>query len=252
MLTTNNIKNIKSLQQKKYRTQVGLFVAEGHRLVSDLLNTSIYMQQVYFTPEWGENVPKGDNRFVQITAKDMGRISGLKTPATVIAIANTPKYQIKVSNLKNSLTIALDNIQDPGNLGTIIRLADWFGIGTIISSPDTADAFSPKVVQSTMGAIARVKVIYTELTPFLKEAVAENIPIYGSFLNGSNIYGCSLPQHGIVILGNEGNGISKELETLVEHRITIPSFTGENSTSESLNVAVAAAIICSEFRRRTI
>lgn len=252
MLTANTIKLIKSLQQKKFRNQEGRFVAEGQRLVSDLLQSTLSIDQVYYTTEWENNSQIVDNRFHPISAKDMARISGLKTPTSVLAVAKIPENSLEINQIKNSLTLALDNIQDPGNLGTIIRLADWFGIRTIVCSAETADAFSPKVVQATMGAIARVKVIYVDLIPFLNDASAQKIPVFGTFLNGDNIYSAQLPKNGIVVLGNEGNGISDEVSKRITQRITIPSFTEFGPTSESLNVAMATAIVCSEFRRRTM
>ncbi len=252
MLTANSIKFIKSLQLKKFRNLEGLFVAEGSRLVNDLLQSTISIQQVYHTADWENNSQIEDNRFQLISAKEMTRISGLTTPTSVLAIAKIPEIALDINQTRNSLTLALENIQDPGNLGTIIRLADWFGIRTIVCSAETADAFAPKVVQATMGAIARVKVIYADLIPFLQDASTHKIPVFGTFLNGDNIYSAPLAKNGIVVLGNEGNGISNDVSGLVTQRITIPSFTEDGTTSESLNVAMATAIVCSEFRRRII
>ena len=152
----------------------------------------------------------------------------------------------------DNLILVLDQIQDPGNLGTIIRLASWFGIEYIVCSPDTVDCYNPKVVQATMGAIAHVKVLYTDLSLFLNESILKGRTIYGTFLDGDNIYGSELKENGIIILGNEGNGISKEIEKIVTNRLFIPSYQSSARNVESLNVSIAAAIVCSEFRRKKI
>lgn len=252
MLTANTIKFIRSLQQKKQRKLSGLFVAEGHRLVSDLLASSLKLESIYYTNGWLPDDYDLDNRFVEVSPKDMSRISGLTTPTPVLALGQIPTNQLNINQLASKLVLALDSIQDPGNMGTIIRLADWFGIKQIICSTDSADAFAPKVVQSTMGAIARVGIHYTNLSECIASAKAANISIYGTFLEGDNIYTQNLDSNGVIVLGNEGKGLSKEIEALVSKRITIPSFCIDENTSESLNVAMATAIVCSEFRRRTI
>lgn len=252
MLTANTIKFIKSLQQKKQRKQSGLFVAEGHRLVSDLIASSLKINSIYYTPEWDFNKRIHDQSYTEISTKEMGRISGLTSPSPVVAVCPIPEYRFTINQSLSNLTLALDGVQDPGNMGTIIRLADWFGINEIICSPDCADAFAPKVVQATMGAIARVKVIYTNLLDTIAEAKIAKMPVYGTFLSGANIYTHNLQKNGIVVLGNEGKGVSKEVENLISEKITIPSFVEQGDTSESLNVAMATAIVCSEFRRRTI
>lgn len=252
MLTANTIKLIKSLQQKKYRKQTGLFIAEGQRLVDDLLTSSLQIKNIYFTELWNNAGHSIDNRFVKISPKDMARISGLITASPVLAVVRTPQFEFNINKSSNSLMLALDSVQDPGNMGTIIRLADWFGIREIICTPDSADAFAPKVVQATMGAIARVRVIYTNLATTIADAKMAKVPVYGTFLDGNNIYTHNLQKNGIVVLGNEGNGISVEIENLISEKITIPSFVEQGNTSESLNVAMSTAIICSEFRRRMV
>jgi RNA methyltransferase, TrmH family len=252
MLPASTIKRIKSLQIKKFRNETGLFIAEGHRLVTDLLSSDIAIEDVFFTNEWAKYATKPNIKYTEVSSNEMQRISGLKTPSTVLATAKIPNEEIDINTLKNHLSIALDCIQDPGNLGTIIRLADWFGIHHIICSPDTADAFSPKVVQATMGAISRVKIIYTNLFSFTSQAHTIGLPTYGTFLDGESIYNAKLSQEGLIYFGNEGNGISDEIEKLVSHKLNIPNFGGSNGRSESLNVAMAAAIVCSEFKRRSI
>lgn len=250
MLSSNSIKFIKSLQQKKFRKEYGLFVAEGHRLVTDILGSNLTIETVYYLSDWNSEYPTSNANFEQISAKEMARISGLTSPSPVLALVKVPYQNIDMQGLDKSLTLALDDIQDPGNLGTIIRLADWFGIKTIICSHGTAEAFAPKVVQATMGAIARVQIIYSDTSSLLEKANQNKIPVYGTFLNGENIYTSKLTPNGIVVLGNEGKGISDEIGKFISKKITIPSFASSNGGSESLNVAMATAIVCSEFKRR--
>ena len=173
----------------------------------------------------------------------------LNAPQQVIALFRLPAADCNLDALTSQLTLVLDRVQDPGNLGTIVRIADWFGIRNIVCSCDTVDVFNPKTVQATMGALARVRVTYTDLVPFLK-SLPDGFPVYGTFLEGDNIYQLDLPQKAIIVMGNEGNGISEEVERLVNSKLFIPSFPPNEPTSESLNVAVATAITCAEFRRR--
>ncbi len=163
-----------------------------------------------------------------------------------------PRYRLDVHSLKGHLVLAMDDVQNPGNMGTIIRLADWFGITDIICSKASADCFNPKVVQATMGAILRVRVHYTELCPLLERAAKEGMPVYGTFLEGENIYRSELANEGIIVMGNEGRGISKEVAHIVNRKLFIPPYPADCRTSESLNVAMATGIICNEFRRRTV
>ncbi len=187
---------------------------------------------------------------IMISTTEMERISFLQTPTNYFALVRIPQSINTYRVIEDEFTLVLDEVQDPGNLGTIIRLADWFGISTIVCSTNTADCFNPKVVQATMGAIARLKIIYCNLQEVLKDARSKNIPIFGTFMNGDNIYTINLPRYGVLVMGNEGSGISKEIEPLVTQRLTIPSFKTENV--ESLNVAIATAICCSEFKRRIL
>ena len=251
MLTANDIKHIKSLQQKKFRKQYGLFIAEGSKLVEDLLCSNVEIATVYHTAGWS-NYHLGDNtQFILVNEKEMGRISNLTTPTEVIALGKTPNRAIDIELLTGSLSLMLDNVQDPGNRGTIIRLADWFGITNIICSPTSADAFAPKVIQATMGAIARVNIFYANLEEIILKTDPLGIPTYGTFLDGNSLYTSNLSSTGIIVMGNEGYGISQGVEKLVNHKLTIPNFSTKEETSESLNVAMATAIICSEFKRRT-
>ncbi len=250
MISQNQIKLINSLAKKKYRDIHKLFIAEGHKLVTDLINNNYPVQEIYATDEWLQQNPITSNAQKNETSTQyLKKISQLKTAPPVIAVCPIIEDDIKIDN-KTELSLALDNIQDPGNLGTIIRLADWFGIKHIICSIETVDVYNPKVIQATMGAIARVKITYTNLTNYL-HSLPDQIPVYGTFLDGENIYKNTLSKNGIIIMGNEGKGISKEVEQYVTKRLLIPNFSDLNSTSESLNVSMATAITLSEFKRTT-
>lgn len=244
MISKNQIKLIRQLELKKFRRREGLFVAEGPKVVGDLTHRSRPVA-VFATDDYTPPQPVEVQR---ITDDELRKISFLQHPQQVLALFPIPTSPITFSPLPSTLTLALDGIQDPGNLGTIIRLADWFGISTIICSEDTADAWNPKVVQATMGSIARVNIIYTDL-PEMLDRLPADIPIYGTLLDGENIYKQELSEGGIIIMGNEGNGLSLEVRSRVNHRLLIPTFNS-GDTAESLNVAIATAIICSEFRRR--
>ena len=248
ILSKNKIKWIKSLELKKNRKETQLFVAEGHKLVSDNLHV-MRCQVLVATCEWYASNPlaKAPEMYV-VSAQEMSKVSFLKTPQEVLAVFEQPSNPLALEDLRTKLSLVLDTVQDPGNLGTIIRIADWFGIEHIICSPETADCFAPKTVQATMGAIARVKVHYTPLVPFME--ILKDLPIYGTFLEGENIYDENLTSEGLIVMGNEGKGISAEIERLVNRKIHIPSFPADRPTSESLNVAIAASIVCAEFRRR--
>lgn len=250
-LSKNKIKYIRSLKDKKNRLESGVFVAEGVKLVLDLINNNMPCQFVTALPEVVEAYPELKSFELHIaSAEELQKASALKTPPSIIGVFYMPKFDIESIKFDNNLTLVLDDIQDPGNLGTILRIADWFGIEDIVCSENTVDVYNSKTVQATMGAIARVKTHYTNLVSFLKSH--SHLPVYGTFLKGNNIYTQpNLSNHGFIVMGNEGNGISPEVSNLVREKLFIPSFPSEReSTSESLNVAVAAAVICSEFRRR--
>ena len=176
------------------------------------------------------------------------RASLLKTPQQVLAVFRQPDEKTDISVISHSLCLALDDVQDPGNLGTIVRLADWFGIEHIFCSPNTVDIYNPKTVQATMGGIARVRLHYTPLPEFIRSL--KDIPVYGTFLDGENMYGQPLSKNGLIVMGNEGNGIGKEVEALINRKLYIPNYPASRETSESLNVAIATAVVCAEFRRQ--
>ena len=245
-MTKAEIQLIRSLDDKRGRAEAGLFIAEGDKLVHEILASGLRVRKVYYT--------EGNNDFAsidteQVSAKDMERASRLKTPTDCLALVEIPQRTFDPAALRGRgrLTLALDEVQNPGNMGTIIRLADWFGITDILCSEGTADCFNPKVVQATMGAITRVAVHYGGLADMIGQVAS---PVYGTFLEGENIYDADLTPEGIIVLGSEGRGISAGIERLVTQKMFIPPYPAYNRASESLNVAIAAAIVCSEFHRR--
>lgn len=250
MLSKNKIKYIHSLELKKNRKEEKVFVAEGHKLVGDLL-THFHCKLLIGTSEWlKRNAPFEADEIIEVTPEELSKASFLKNPQEVLALFEQPEYYIDPSVIKESLCLALDDIQDPGNLGTIIRLADWFGIEHIFCSQNTADVYNPKTVQATMGGIARVKLHYCSLTELI--AGLNETPVYGTFLNGDNIYTRKLSQKGLIVMGNEGNGVCQEIEKMITQRLYIPNYPQERDTTESLNVAIATAIVCAEFRRQSL
>ena len=249
MISKNLLKYVRSLGQKKGRRQEGLFVAEGPKVVGDLMETmtptrligmSEWFQQMHLTPR---------DTDVVVTDDELRKVSFLQHPQQVMALFPIPDNHLSLPFDANELFLALDDVQDPGNLGTIIRIADWFGISTIFCSPNTADAYNPKVVQATMGSIARVKLIYTDLVQLFHN-LPDTVPVYGTFLNGNNIYQEPLSKNGIIVMGNEGNGISPAVAAHINRRLLIPNYPEGRITADSLNVAIATAITCAEFRRR--
>jgi TrmH family RNA methyltransferase len=241
MVSKNQIKLITSLQQKKYRKQEQLFFAEGVKVVQELLNSNFELQDLFTTKQDFLTVPK--NKVHAISDSDLKKISALTTPNTCLAVFKIPKAK---NIIEKGLIVALDDVRDPGNLGTIIRLCDWFGIETLFCSEESVDIYNPKVVQATMGSISRVNVVYGNLETFLANT---KLPVFGTFMDGKNIYQEELPKEGIIVMGNEANGISESVEKLVSERIAIPRF-GNLQVTESLNVATATAIILSEFKRK--
>ena len=241
MITRAEILDIKALATKQGREEQRAFIAEGEKLVGEIRNSQLRIRKIYQTkPLFSEGE--------LISAKEMERISQLKTANSVLAVVELPRHSLAKAQPTKNLVLALDRVQNPGNLGTIIRLADWFGISDIVCSEDTADCFNPKVVQATMGAILRVRVHYTNLAEWLSEQAGTEI--YGTFLEGENIYSAQLDKSGVIVMGNEGQGISAEVAETVSHKLLIPPYPADRCGSESLNVAVATAVICSEFRRR--
>lgn len=247
MISKSQISFIKSLQQKKIRKEHGLFIVEGLKSVSEFINSDYTVDTIFYT----ENVmPKLDIlshniKAIEISVQDLTKISALTNPQQILALVKVPKSRVLTTEmLKGSFTIALDGIQDPGNLGTIIRSADWFGIKLLVCSEDTVDVYNSKVVQATMGSLSRIQVAYTDLEKFLEDA---GVPLFGAVLEGKSIYETEFGNEGILIFGNEGNGIRPEISMKIEFPVTIPRF----GNAESLNVGVSASIICSEIRRNS-
>lgn len=240
MLSKGQIKLINSLSQKKYRQKNALFVAEGIKVIKELLNSNFELERLFSEADlfFTEN-----NKMQLLEANELKKITKLATAQTALALFKIPQ---KKQTITEDFIVALDGVRDPGNLGTIIRLCDWFGVKQLLCSKDTVDCYNEKVVQATMGSIARVEVIYGDLA---EEISKLDLPVFGTFMNGENIYETSLSSKGILVLGNEANGISDEIKQLSKHQISIPQF-GETKNTESLNVATATAILLSEFKRR--
>jgi len=260
MIAKSDITLIRSLGEKKGRAEHGLFVVEGEKWVTELLASDLAVPRLFVTEPFDRQAallvkshPARRNLTVEVvSAREMERLSHLKTPTPMMALAGIPHSALP-DKPGSELTLALDGVQDPGNLGTIIRIADWFGIRDIVCSPQTADCFNPKVVQATMGAILRVRVHYTDLRRLLEYA-ALHTSIYGTFLEGENVHTADLGGNssGIIVMGSEGKGITPEVATAITRRLYVPPYPPDNPTSESLNVAVATAIVCAEFRRRPV
>ncbi|MCL2597408.1 MAG: RNA methyltransferase [Paludibacter sp.] len=246
MLSILKQKLIRSLRIKKFRDSEGLFVAQGVKLICNLISGGMDCVYLFST---NKNYIFENKEVIEITENELKKISDQKTPQGALAVFKIPKYEINYKNIKNELSLALDDVQDPGNVGTIIRLAEWFGISNIYCSLGCADIFAPKTVQATMGALARVKIHRVNLYDFLS-VNSKSTTIYGTFLNGKNIYQAQLSKTGIIVMGNEGKGISETIKPLITDKITIPSFQKNHQDPESLNVAIAAAIACSEFCRQ--
>lgn len=245
-MTRAEIQFVRSLNDKRTRDAEGLFIAEGSKLVEEILASHLVVRHVYTTRRelHGANIEL-------VTPQEMERISQLKNANDTLAIVEQPRYRLNREEVGKRLTLALDGIQNPGNLGTIIRLADWFGVEDILCSSECADCYNPKVVQATMGAILRVRVHYTaNLAELLSKSAAAGTPIYGTLLDGENIYTQELSSHGIIVMGNEGRGLSDACRRALTHKLFIPPYPADAPTSESLNVAMATGIIMAEFRRR--
>ncbi len=249
MISAAKIKLIHSLERKKFRTEYGMFLAEGPKLVEELSHT-FECDFLAATKDW---IDRNHSQFAKnaqcITDEELRKASLQQSPQEVLALFRIPTQGADITIATTQLCIALDGVQDPGNLGTIVRIADWFGIEHIFCSRDTADIYNPKAIQATMGAVARVSVHYSDLCNEIP-SLPSGTPVYGTFMNGKNIYQSTLKDNGLIVMGNEGAGISPEIEALVTDRIGIPSYPYGRATSESLNVGVATAIVCSEFRRR--
>ena len=253
MISKNTIKRLNSLSQKKYRNKEKLFLVEGDKMVLEMLSSSYEMEILYLTEEFVVSFAK--EGFVPANAvivnhAELKKISQLQTPQNSLAVCHIPEPLVLPGKLKGKLSIYLDGIRDPGNMGTIIRLCDWFGIKDLFCSVDSVDVFNPKVIQASMGSFARVNVYESDFADVQKIAKKSEAIVYGAFMNGANVYAEDLSAKSLLVMGNEGRGISSELEQFIDKKISIPSFSAEKTGAESLNVSVATAILCSEFRRR--
>lgn len=245
-LSKAKIKWVQQLSLKKFRKQLGLFVAEGDKMVADML-ASFACNTLFYTDDY--KGPIVGKETINVSYDELCKISRLETPQHVLAVFELPSVDLQYDALSSQLVLALDGVQDAGNLGTIVRLADWFGIEHILCSQGTVDVYNPKVVQATMGALSRVKVHYVDLPMVLEKL---NMPIYVTALDGDNLYDATLSESGIIVMGNEGNGVSDQVQALATRKLLIPNFPVGRSTSESLNVGVATAVVCAEFRRRQL
>lgn len=252
MIGKNKIKQVKSLAQKKYRLKEQSFLAEGDKIVLEVLKSDIQVKELFASPEFISNHHKLLNRVNRVnesTLEEIKKASLLKQPQNSLAICQLPDQPLLPVQPKG-IFLYLDGVQDPGNLGTIIRTCDWFGMPYLFCSPDTADVYNPKVIQATMGSFLRVKTIYApfhSLIPWLQKA---EIQVYGTFIEGKPVYTEQLTDNALIVLGNEGRGIRAEVAEQVSQKLNIPLFGPEGNSAESLNVSVTAGIICNEFRRR--
>lgn len=257
MISKNKVKYLKGLELKKHRQADGVFVAEGPKIVGDLLAAGFqatYLAAVENSEFASRLHALGLEENVQteyVTVDDLRKVSSLEAPQQVLAVLKQPVWTFDLSVSSMQLCLALDEVQNPGNLGTIIRLADWFGIEHVFCSKGCADVYNTKTVQATMGALAHVKVHSVDLVEMLKHLPA-NTPVYGTFLDGENLYGKALEQRGLIVMGNEGRGVSEEVAELVTERLFIPNYPQNRTSTESLNVAIATAVVCAEFRRRAL
>jgi RNA methyltransferase, TrmH family len=253
MISKNKIKFIQSLHLKKYRVMYGKFIAEGPKLVSDIASSDLKITELYALPAWFSENPDITRKVSSaeaVSEEELLKISLLSTPNQVLAIVEIPERNFNLSFAEETMVIALDDIRDPGNLGTIIRIADWFGIKHIVCSENCVDACNPKTVQATMGSISHVNVYYQNLEELLSKA-NESLAIYGAFLEGNPVYNEALSRNGFLVIGNEANGISPEIEKLIKKKISIPSGNKSSLHVESLNASIATAIICSECNRQS-
>jgi len=252
MISKNKIKFLQSLSRKKIRDELGFFVAEGEKLIKELIFSDFQFELLVLRKDLLNEFKDIHCEKLIATDEELSKISLLSNPSSVIAICFQKIHYLDNTLQLNDLTIVLDDIQDPGNFGTIIRLASWFGIDQIVCSENTVDCYNPKVIQATMGAIAHVKISYCNLKLFLENSIKKGITVYGTFMDGDNIYKTTLVENAIIVFGNEGKGISQELKEIIPQKILIPSFRNGKQTIESLNVSIATSIVCSEFRRRNI
>lgn len=251
MISKNCIKHINSLELKKFRTLSGTFIAQGRKVVNELLRSRLKIKTVYALKSWIEKNSENfqDIEIQEVSPEEIKKLSDMQTPPEVLAevfMKENQKFELN----SQKLYLCLDSVRDPGNFGTILRIANWFGINDIIASEDCVDLYNSKVIQAAMGSAFRINVFYTDLTQTLSKASKKGIPVYGTFLDGKNIYQEKLSSNGIIVLGNEGHGILPETEKLITKRLFIPSGADKENAPESLNVSAAASVVCSEFFRR--
>lgn len=252
MISKSTIKLINSLALKKYRTKEKLFLVEGDKLVEEVIYSDLTIHELVITPEFPTAITedfKNVNKVNRVSRRELKQASLLRSPQNSLAICCIPPPASFPSALNNKLSVYLDGIQDPGNMGTIIRICDWYGIEYIFSSPDSVDLFNPKVIQASMGSFNRIKYYECSFDEVKNLAHKSGSPVYGTFMDGQNIYTQKLPESALLVMGNEGNGIRAKIENRIDKRISIPNFSSNTAKAESLNVSVATAIICSEFRR---
>ena len=253
MISKNTIKRLNSLSLKKYRNKENLFLVEGDKMVMEVIQSSFNIAELYVTAELETRIYETDlpsEKINIIDHNELKKISQLKTPQNSIAVCCIPNTAKLPESLDQPLSVYLDGIQDPGNLGTIIRLCDWFGVQNVFCSTDTVDLFNPKVIQASMGSFLRINVFTSSLDEVKSIAKKSGAIVYGAFIEGENVYRANLASKAVLVMGNEGNGIREESVHLIDQKISIPPFSGSNNKAESLNVSVATAILCSEFKRR--
>lgn len=252
MLSKQITKIIQNLEKKKFREKYNLFKIEGEKLVAELLRSPLAVHAIIAYPEWiqANGHLLGKNQVLETDEKGMKAISNFQSLPHVMALAEIPNHPYHPDEVAGTLSLVLNGIQDPGNLGTILRIADWFGVSHLLCDRDCASIYNPKCVQASMGAIFRVHAYYLNLPAAISQLKAAGMPVFGTFLDGENIYTSPLPSQGLIIMGNEGKGIAEDIGKLADFRLTIPNFTPAGASSESLNVGVATGIILSEFKRR--
>jgi TrmH family RNA methyltransferase len=256
MISKARIRRVQSLQDRKERDSQGLYVIEGDRLVREYLEAGYRIESVYAVSDWIRALPETSSwsigEIVEVSERELARMSSLKTPHDVLGLVRKLEVSIAWEQLPSCLSIALDAVRDPGNFGTILRVAAWFGVGNVLASPDCVDPFNPKVIQAAMGATIHVRVHSVELVPLLDRAIELRVPIYGTALDGESLYDAPLAASALLLFGNEARGLAAPLLHRVTHRLTIPPWGSAAAGLDSLNVAMSAAIVCAEFRRREV
>ncbi len=253
MVSKNTIKLIKSLALKKNRLKENLFLVEGDKIVSEVLSSRFKVKKLFATAVFlaqNKTLTGNAKQVNEVTREEIKQASLLKNPQNCLALCELPAIAKLPEKFESELWVYLDDVQDPGNLGTIIRICDWFGINHLFMSPKTADIFNPKVIQASMGSFCRVESFQTSFEPLAQLANKSGVPILGAFLGGENIYRTNLPKQALLVMGNEGNGINPDVEKRIDQKIQIPEFNNNGFSAESLNVSIATAIICAEFKRQ--